>query len=145
MIMLNISSVDTQSIKEINLLTGKPISFIKRITSCIKASSRFIVLDVSENIKQLLQHNSVPFCQTELRSQGIIIIFNVKNERYAWIIPFYKLKIFQNGQQYSLYSDTDFIPIKSKPGRTSNRTCIRGIIERKAHLYEKNSVRNSLS
>lgn len=51
-------------------------------------------------------------CSIEMRPKGVSINFRSKNDTYALVIPFYKLKIYKGrAEEYSFYKDHYFIKI----------------------------------
>ena len=54
------------------------------------------------------------FCNLEMRNKGISISFKAKNDTYALVIPFYKLKIYKGkAEEYSFYKDHYFVKVKA--------------------------------
>lgn len=48
------------------------------------------------------------FGNIELRPKGIIVYFTERQERFAWLIPYYTLHIY-NSKYYSIHSEGNFI------------------------------------
>ena len=60
-------------------------------------SSRLIVEDISPDLKpKNLQTIDPNFSNIELRPKGIIVNFTNRLDRYAWIVPFYRLVTYSN-------------------------------------------------
>ncbi|HET7360817.1 MAG TPA: hypothetical protein VFI78_02680 [Salinimicrobium sp.] len=60
----------------------------------------------------LILNEKGSFCSVEMRPKGIIIGFTSLMERYAFLIPYYKLKIYKGkAEEYSFYKDDQYIKV----------------------------------
>lgn len=112
--MLRNVSYNNKVVKqEIIDFIGPPFSISERFRSGGIGSQRFIITSASNEISKLLALDSnINYCNIELRKKGIIIRFRSLLETYAWLIPFWKLSMFKNGNNYSIYSEKIKVIIK---------------------------------
>jgi hypothetical protein len=90
-------------------LIGKPFSLMQRIKQGGIGSSRFVIQKISSNLNlSKLKFSEIDYANIELRPKGIIIHFTKKLERFSWIIPYYRLVIY-NTQSYSIHANGNFI------------------------------------
>lgn len=98
--------------KAINAVMGKPFGLVERIKMGGIGSPRFIVEEVSPSFEIVMNRKSnVNYATIELRPNGIIIHFAKALKSFAWLIPYYKLSIFQ-AETIKFYSENKFIQIK---------------------------------
>ena len=98
--------------KAINAVMGKPFGLVERIKMGGIGSPRFIVEEVSPSFEIVMNRKSnVNYDTIELRPNGIIIHFAKALKSFAWLIPYYKLSIFQ-AETIKFYSENKFIQIK---------------------------------
>lgn len=78
------------------------------------------------NLMVLNENGSL--CSIEMRPKGIIMGFRSGMESYAFLIPYYKLKIYKGkAEEYSFYKDHQFIKILANSGETKLHEFIRKI------------------
>lgn len=88
---------------------GKPFSLMQRIKQGGIGSSRLVIQKISSNLNlSKLKFSEIDYANIELRPKGIIIHFTKKLERFSWIIPYYRLVIY-NTQSYSIHANGNFI------------------------------------
>ena len=98
--------------KAINAVMGKPFGLVERIKMGGIGSPRFIVEEVSPSFEIVMNRKSnVNYATIEIRPNGIIIHFAKALKSFAWLIPYYKLSIFQ-ADTIKFYSENKFIQIK---------------------------------
>ena len=127
--LFNTSYTDNEITKQINNLVGKPFSFIKAIKLKGIGSKRMIIDEVSPNLHTIVNLvNDINYGSIELRPKGILIHIGKGLQRFAWVIPYYKLVIYKtNGA--SIHADGKFIHFRK------NKNRIREII---VNVYSKN-------
>ena len=80
---------------ETDNLVGKKFNLIKSIRLGGIGSKRLIVEEVSPNFKEMIQQkNDLIYSNIELRNKGIIVYVVEGQKRFTWVIPFYKLVIY---------------------------------------------------
>lgn len=132
----NVSYNNKQTKQEIIDLIGMPFSIGKRIKLRGIGSQRFLITTASHEISNLLALDSnLNYCNIELRKKGVIIRFRSLLETYAWIIPFWKLNIFKNGNVYSIYSDGYKMTLKPAYNVKADKLFLRKIQHLKAQYF----------
>jgi hypothetical protein len=107
--------------KESNDTLGKAFSFIEKIQLGGVGSSRLVIAQLSENLQPPNMQNTVTdYANIELRPKGIIIHFANRLERYSWIIPYYRLVIYQS-QTFSIHSSGNFIQFERNKYFSNNK------------------------
>tara|TARA_Y100000589_G_scaffold146561_1_gene140214 strand:+ start:2321 stop:2740 length:420 start_codon:yes stop_codon:yes gene_type:complete len=135
----NISYRDREIIKEINDTLGKPFGLIERFKMKGIGSPRFILNSASEEITtRLPSDESLVKVSIELRPSGIIVHFKKFTEHYSWIIPYYKLTIYQSSL-LSIYSEEIFMKFITKSLKKPHRKFLTKLIGLKAE-YSKNQI-----
>ena len=128
----NISYNNLNDIDEINILVGKPYSFLEKIKRGGVGSNKLLITKADKVIENLLiLDQNINNCNIEIRSSGIIIYFRSLLETYGLIIPYYKLVIFKVSEnEYTFNVDSKFVKIKTKSEK--DHVFIRKIMEEKA-------------
>ena len=104
--LLQVSYYSREKEKAINDLVGKPFGWRQRFRMGGVGSQRMLVEEANPEIKELLSlHNLPPFTNIELRPKGIIFWFRILLDNYVLVLPYYKLSVFQNGNQLSVFAD----------------------------------------
>jgi len=135
----NISYRDREIIREINNTLGKPFGVIERFKMRGIGSPRFILDSASEEVtKRLPSDESMVKVSIELRPKGVIVHFKKFTEHYTWIIPYYKLTIY-NLDTFSIYGDTTFMKFSQSTMKKSHRKFIKKLINLKAD-FSKNYI-----
>jgi hypothetical protein len=135
----NISYRDRKTIRKINETIGSPFGLIERLKMRGIGSPRFILNYSSEDIIKLLPSDeSLVKISIELRPNGIIVHFKKFTEHYSWIIPYYKLTIY-NSDNLSIYSDSSFMKISKDTLRKPHRKFMKKLIILKAE-FSKNYI-----
>ena len=111
------------------LLVGKPFSFIERIKQGGIGSSRFIIESKSPKLDLgKLKFGETDYGNIELRPKGIIVHYTRKLERFSWIIPYYRLVIY-NSQFFSIHANGNFIQFLKNKNYISNKKFIDKMID----------------
>lgn len=135
----NISYRDREIIREINNTLGKPFGVIERFKMRGIGSPRFILDSASEEVaKRLPSDESMVKVSIELRPKGVIVHFKKFTEHYTWIIPYYKLTIY-NSDTFSIYGDTTFMKFAQSTMKKPHRKFIKKLINLKAD-FSKNYI-----
>lgn len=141
--ILNISYNDEEFTKRIASLVGKPYTFSDRIKMNGIGSSRFTINEYSTAFTKLLDRNNfINYCNIELRPGGIIISFKSLLDTIVWVIPFYKLTIFKNKEQYSFYSDVDYLKISNNHRMSVNEDFIKKLLSTRIKYINDASILN---
>lgn len=102
-----------KDIKEtIDDLMGKPFSLWQRFQLGGIGSSRMIIEEVSANFQKYINTTSdINYINCELRPNGILVHITKALEKFSWIIPYYRLSIFDSNT-FSIHSQGEYIKIK---------------------------------
>jgi len=111
------------------LLVGKSFSFLERIKQGGIGSSRLIIESISPNLDLgKLKFSETDFGNIELRPKGIIVHYTRKLERFSWIIPYYRLVIY-NSQFFSIHANGNFIQFSKNKNYIANKKFIDKMID----------------
>ena len=110
--------------REINKTLGNSFSFLQILKLRGIGSSRFIVHSVSENLSHTTNKVSdINYCSIELRPYGILVNITQQLNLFSWLIPYYKLAIF-NSDTFSIHSDGSNIKIVKDKNYLNNKNFI---------------------
>jgi hypothetical protein len=103
-------------------MVGKPFRLWERIKQGGIGSGRFMIHEISAKLKLgKLKFSEIDYGNIELRPDGIIVHYTQKNERFAWVIPYYRLVIYST-EVFSIHADGNFIQfLKNKNYRENKR------------------------
>lgn len=132
--LFNTSYTDKEITKQINNLVGKPFSFIKAIKLKGIGSKRMIIDEVSPNLHTIVNLvNDINYGSIELRSKGILIHIGKGLQRFAWVIPYYKLVIYKtNGA--SIHADGKFIHFRENKTFKENKQFFKKLLDQKINF-----------
>jgi len=137
MILFNTTYTDREEQLEIETLVGKPFSLVEKIKLGGIGSKRLIIHGVSTNLQMLLNKVSdVNYANIELRPKGIIVHITKQLKRYSWVIPYYKLSIF-NITYFSIHSEGNFIQMVKNNRYEISKKFISKMMHLKSISYEK--------
>lgn len=109
--------------QSINTL-GKPFSLFDKIKIGGVGSGRFIIAELSPKLKpKNMLYSDINYSNIELRPKGIIIHFTNKLNRYSWIIPYYRLVIY-NTKTLSIHANGHFIKFIKNKNYHNNKSFI---------------------
>jgi hypothetical protein len=99
-------------------------------------SGRFMIHEISPKLKLgKLKFSEVDYGNMELRPEGIIVHYTQKNERFAWVIPYYRLVIYST-EVFSIHADGNFIQFLKNKNYKENKKFIRKMMDRKNVFLE---------
>jgi hypothetical protein len=103
-------------------LVGKPFGLLERIKQGGIGSGRFMIQEISAKLNLgKLKFSEIDYGNIELRPQGIIVHYTQKNERFAWVVPYYRLVIYST-EVFTIHADGNFIQfLKNKNFRENTR------------------------
>ena len=123
--------------REINKTLGNSFSFLKILKLRGVGSSRFIVHSVSENLSHTTNKVSdINYCSIELRPYGILVNITQQLNLFSWLIPYYKLAIF-NSDTFSIHSDGSNIKIVKDKNYLNNKNFISKMMKLKTKVRIK--------
>ena len=96
----------------INKYVGKPFSVFNLLKIGAIGSRRMIVDEYSDGFSRFLERSAdLNYCNIELRPSGIILHIAKDRSRFSWIIPYYRLVIFDS-KTFSIHSEGHFLKIR---------------------------------
>ena len=135
--IINTTHLDKEKQDLINNLVGKPFSLWESLFLKNKGSHRMIIHNLSETFnKYFKNYNNLLYANIEIREEGIIIRISANLETISWIIPFYKLIIY-NTDYFSIYVDDNYIKFRKDKYYIINKEFINSLIEEKVYYTTK--------
>lgn len=115
---------------------GGPFSFLEKLRMRGVGSGRMMVAGMSEKLQpKQVQFAEIDYANIELRSNGVIVHFTNRLERYSWLIPYYRLVIFNN-KHYTIHSDGNFIQFHKNNNYLKNKKFLDKMIDLKIEVLE---------
>jgi len=116
-------------VKEINTIVGNSFSFLQILKLRGIGSSRFVIDSVSKKLSQTINEVSdINYCSIELRPNGILINITQQLNLFSWIIPYYKLVIF-NSNTFSIHSSGSYIKMVKDKSYSNNKKFITKMLK----------------
>ena len=110
---------------------GKPFRLVQRIKQGGIGSGRLNIHTISPKLKAArLVFSEIDYGNIELRPKGIIVHYAKKLERFSWVIPFYRLVIY-NAQSFSIHANGHFIRFLKNKKYKENKKFIEKMVQRK--------------
>jgi hypothetical protein len=96
-------------------------------------TAKMIIKTASSDILDLISNSSgTDYCNLELRKGGIIVGFMSQRQIYAWAIPYYKLVIFNQSNELSIYDGAHKLQLEPAFNAKIDRKFLIKILELKA-------------
>ena len=115
--------------KEINTILGNSFSFLQILKLRGIGSSRFVIDSVSKKLSQTINEVSdINYCSIELRPNGILVNITQQLNLFSWIIPYYKLVIF-NSNTFSIHSSGSYIKMVKDKSYSNNKKFITKMLK----------------
>ena len=122
---------DKDEAKEINTILGDSFSFFQILKLRGIGSSRFVIDSVSEKLSQTMNKVSdVNYCSIELRPKGILVNITQQINLFSWVIPYYKLVIF-NSNTFSIHANGSYIKMVKDKNYSNNKNFISKMLKLK--------------
>lgn len=113
------------------LLVGEKFTLLQRIKQGGIGSSRLIIDKTSPKLNLgKLKFSELDYGNIELRPKGVIVHYTSKLERFSWIIPYYRLVIY-NAQCFSIHANGNFIQFLKNKNYTENKKFIDRMVQLK--------------
>lgn len=114
-----------------NDLLGKPYSLLQKIKMNGVGSGRLMIAELSAKLlPKQQQFSEVDYGNIELRPNGIILHFTNRLVRFSWLVPYYKLVVY-NSTFFSIHSDGNYIRFRKNKNYTDNKKFIDRMIDNK--------------
>lgn len=127
--LFNTSYTNKDYTKESTHIVGKTYSFFEKIKIGGIGSSRLMIEELSPKLRpKNMQTVAINYANIELRPKGIIIHFTNRLDRYSWIIPYYRLVVY-NTQTFSIHSNGNFMQFKKNKNYQDNKKFIHKMID----------------
>ena len=115
--------------KEINTILGNSFSFLQILKLRGIGSGRFVVDSVSKKLSQTINEVSdINYCSIELRPNGILVNITQQLNLFSWVIPYYKLVIF-NSNTFSIHSSGLYIKMVKDKSYSNNKKFITKMLK----------------
>lgn len=110
-------------------IVGKSFSLIQRIKQGGIGSGRLIIHATSPKLNLgKLTFSEIDYGNIELRPKGVIVHYTKKLERFSWIIPYYRIVIY-NAQLFSIHANGNFIQFFKNKNYRENKKFIDKMIQ----------------
>ncbi len=101
--------IDKETETKLNNDLGKAYGLIERFKLGGIGSHRMIIAKSSAGFQSIVDKaTGTIYGSIEHRPKGILIHVNIKNTRYSWSIPFFKMVTFQS-EYFSIHSEGEFL------------------------------------
>tara|TARA_B110001469_G_C9502152_1_gene250688 strand:+ start:266 stop:682 length:417 start_codon:yes stop_codon:yes gene_type:complete len=120
---------DKDEAKEINNILGNSFSFLQTLKFRGIGSSRFIIASVSKKLSHTINEVSdINYCSIELRPNGILVNITQQINLFSWVIPYYKLVIF-NSNTFSIHANGSYIKMVKDNNYLNNKNFITKMLK----------------
>ncbi len=118
-------------LKEKKDTVGKAFSFVDKIKMGGVSSGKLEVEEFSAKLqpKDLLP-SAVNYATIVLKPNGVIVHFRNEGKRYSWIIPYYRLVIY-NTRTFTIHANGHFIKLKRNKNFQDNKKFLDKMIDLK--------------
>ena len=116
---------------EIDSVIGEKFNLIERMKMKGIGSRRMIIENFSTEFKLVKSNfNDTQYANIELRPKGIIVHITKGINNYGWIIPFFRLSIF-NTSFLSIHSEGAYLNLNKLKSLRENKDFIRKLMVNK--------------
>mgnify|MGYP006302395501 CR=1 FL=1 len=117
-------------------MVGKPFNLIQRIKKGGIGSGRLMIYKISPKLHLgSLKFSEIDYGNIELRPKGIIVHYTNKLERFSWIIPYYRLVVY-NAQSFSIHANGNFIQFHKNRNYKENKKFLDKLIPLKCDYLQ---------
>ena len=121
---------------ESTALVGRPFNLVQRIKKGGIGSGRLVIHKISPKLNLgKLKFSENDYANIELRPRGIIVHYTRKLERFSWVIPYYRLVVY-NSQSFSIHANGSFIQFLKNRNYKENKKFIDKMIQLKIDFLE---------
>lgn len=112
-------------------LVGVKFTLLERLKLGGIGSGRLIIKSTSLKLNTThLKFTEIDYANIELRPNGIIIHYTQKLERYSWVIPYYRLMIY-NTEVFSIHANGSFMQFLKNKNYNENKKFINRMVQLK--------------
>lgn len=129
--LFNTTDTNKSYLEETRNTVGKAFSFVDKIKMGGVSSGKLEVAEFSAKLepKDLLA-SAVNYATIVLRPKGVIVHFRNDSKRYSWIIPYYRLVIY-NTRTFTIHANGHFIKLKRNKNYQDNKKFLDKMIDLK--------------
>ena len=129
--LFNTSYANREYTKTSIQILGDTFSLFEKIKLGGVGSSRLVITELSAKLQpNNMEFIAVNYANIELRPKGIIIHFANKLDRYSWIIPYYRLVVY-NSRAFSIHANGHYIKFSKNKNYITNKPFIEKMIDLK--------------
>ena len=129
--LFNTTYTNKDYTKKSNTILGEQFSLLKKIKLGGNGSSRLMVAKFSSKLEPKKRDASaINYANIELRPKGIIIHFTNGLDRYSWLVPYFRLVVY-NTQTLSIHANGNFIMFKKNKNYNDNKKFINKMMDLK--------------
>ncbi|WP_051119712.1 hypothetical protein [Gillisia sp. CAL575] len=131
MMLFDTTDKNKDYLKEKKDTVGKAFSFVDKIKMGGVSSGKLEVEEFSAKLqpKDLLP-SAVNYATIVLKPNGVIVHFRNEGKRYSWIIPYYRLVIY-NTRTFTIHANGHFIKLKRNKNFQDNKKFLDKMIDLK--------------
>ncbi len=127
--LFNTTYINKEYIKESDEMLGKAFSFFEKIKMGRVSSGKLVVKEFSPKLQaENLLTTSIYYSTIELRPKGVIVHFTNGLDGYSWLIPYYRLVIY-NFQTFTIHANGHFIKFEKNKNYKDNKKFIQKMID----------------
>lgn len=129
--LFNTTDTNKSYLEETRNTVGKAFYFVDKIKMGGVSSGKLEVAEFSAKLepKDLLA-SAVNYATIVLRPKGVIVHFRNDSKRYSWIIPYYRLVIY-NTRTFTIHANGHFIKLKRNKNYQNNKKFLDKMIDLK--------------
>lgn len=117
-------------------LVGKPFTWVNKLKMRGVGSGRMMVAGMSEKLQpKQVQFAEIDYGNIELRTNGVIVHFTNRLERYSWLIPYYRLVIYNN-KYFTIHANGNFIQFHKNNNYLKNKKFLEKMLDLKIEVLE---------
>lgn len=129
--LFNTTDTNEDFLKESNETVGKAFSFLEKIKMGGVSSGKLVIQEFSAKLQPEIQLSSaINYATIVLRPRGIIVHFNNGPNQYSWIIPYYRLVIY-NSRTFTIHANGHFIKCERNKNFGDNKKFLDKMIDLK--------------
>ena len=131
--ILNITYPNKKNDLAISNHIGKSFSWMERIRMGGIGCAKLQIIESSDEIKQIISANrDTAYCNIEMKKEGLLIGFNSTMRIYAWCIPYYRLNLYYNGGNMSIYGPKNKVKVKAPFNGSIDKKFLKKVLVMKA-------------
>jgi len=131
MMLFNTTDTNQDYLRESKNTVGKAFSFLEKIKMGGVGSGKLVVEEFSAKLQpEDLLASAINYATIVLRPRGIIVHFNNGPNRYSWVIPYYRLVIY-NTRTFTIHANGHFIKLKRNKNYHDNKKFLDKMIDLK--------------